>query len=133
MPWTPNLAVGVPLIDDEHKELFSRVDALFEAGKNRKSAEYIGELLGFLDDYTKKHFSDEENYMLSIRYPGYAVQKEQHTLFIGHLEKLKDDYAKSGGSLLVILDANQFMLTWLTQHISVLDKQIGDYAKKLHN
>ena len=75
MPWTPNLAVGVALIDDEHKELFSRAEALFEAGRNRKSAEYIGEMLTFLDEYTKQHFADEENYMLSIRLPGLCCTK----------------------------------------------------------
>lgn len=29
------------------------------------------------------------------------------------------------------IDANQFMLNWLIKHISVLDKQIGEYASKL--
>ena len=131
MPWTPNLAVGVELIDNEHKELIARIDALYEAGKNHKSAEYVGELLRFLQEYTQKHFLDDEDYMLSIRYPGYQAQKEQHTAFIAHLDELKKKYDNTGGSLLVVIDANQFMLNWLTKHISVLDKQIGEYAKKM--
>lgn len=131
MPWTPNLSVGVASIDSEHKELIGKIDALYEAGRNHKSSEYVGDLLKFLHDYTKTHFTHEETYMLSIRYPGYDQQKQQHTAFIEHLDKLQKEFDKSGGSLLVILDANQFMLNWLTKHITVLDKQIGEYAKKL--
>ena len=131
MPWTPNLSVGVVTIDDQHKTWFDKADALFEAGKNRKSAEYIGELLNFLDSYTKLHFSDEERYMLSIKYPDYELQKKAHTDFLARLTKLKDEYAKSGGNILVILEANQVMIQWLTQHISGMDKKIGDYAKTL--
>ncbi|MHB1162771.1 MAG: hypothetical protein ACYC3V_20925 [Chloroflexota bacterium] len=29
--WTPDLSVGVTLIDDQHKELFKRVNQLLEA------------------------------------------------------------------------------------------------------
>lgn len=129
MPWTPNLSVGVAAIDDQHKTWFDKADALFEAGKNRKSAEYIGELLGFLDSYTKLHFADEERYMLSIKYPDYELQKKAHTDFLARLKKLKEEYDKSGGNILVILEANQVMIQWLTQHISGMDKKIGDYAK----
>ncbi|HHU04872.1 MAG TPA: hemerythrin family protein [Clostridiales bacterium] len=131
MPWTPNLSVGVDIIDKQHKMWFEKAEKLFEAGKNKNSKEYISELLDFLDDYTKQHFADEEKYMLSIKYPGYAEQKNAHTYFINELAKLRADYNASGGSLLVIINANKMVLDWLTQHISNMDKKIGAYAKTL--
>jgi hemerythrin len=129
LPWTPNLAIGVDIIDNQHKMLFEKAEKLFEAGRNKNSKEYISELLDFLDDYTKKHFADEEKYMLSINYPGYAEQKQAHTAFIGKIAKLREEYNKSGGSLVVIINANKMVLDWITQHISVMDKKIVDYAK----
>lgn len=129
MPWTPNLSVGVEIIDDQHKVWFEKAEKLFEAGRNRQASGYIGELLDFLEDYTKKHFADEEKYMLSINYPGYAEQKKAHTDFMGQLTKLRNDYNSSGGNLLVIMDANQLVIGWLTKHISSMDKKIGEYAK----
>lgn len=129
MPWTPNLSVGVTLIDDQHKTWFEKAEKLFEAGKNGQATTYIKELLTFLEDYTKKHFADEEKYMLSINYPQYAEQKKAHTAFIEQLTKLRTDYNASGGNILVILNANQLVLDWLTKHISNMDKQIGAYAK----
>ncbi|WOC32308.1 MULTISPECIES: bacteriohemerythrin [Caproicibacterium] len=131
MPWTPNLSVGVKMIDDQHKMWFEKAEKLFDAGKKNQAAEYIGELLSFLEDYTKKHFADEEKYMLSIHYPEYAAQKQAHTMFIGRLAKLRSDYNTSGGNLTVILNANKVVLDWLTQHISTMDKKIGQYAKTL--
>ncbi len=129
MPWTQNLSVGISMIDDQHKMWFEKAEALFDAGKNNKAKEYVGELLDFLDDYTKKHFADEEVYMQKINYPGYAEQKQAHTAFIAQLTKLRNDYKTSGGNLLVILNANQMVLEWLTKHISNMDKKIGEYAK----
>jgi len=132
MPWTQNLSVGISMIDDQHKMWFEKAEALFDAGKNNKAKEYVGELLDFLEDYTKKHFTDEEVYMQKIHYPGYAEQKQAHTTFIAQLSKLRSDYNSSGGNLLVILNANQMVLEWLTKHISNMDKKIGEYAKTAH-
>jgi hemerythrin len=127
--WTEDLSVGVELIDDQHKIWFDKADLLFEAGKKGQAKEFIGQMLDFLDDYTKKHFSDEEKYMQSIKYPEYDRQKSLHTAFIGQLEKLKTEFKESGGNILVILNANQMVVDWLTKHISNEDKKIGLYAK----
>ncbi len=132
MLWTPDLAVGVELIDEQHKMWFEKAEKLFEAGKNNQAKEYVGELLRFLDEYTRKHFGDEERYMLSINYPGYNEQKAAHTAFIAKLDDLRKEYDKSGGNLMVILNANRMVLDWLTQHISNMDKKIGEFAKKQH-
>ena len=131
MPWTTNLSVGVKAIDDQHKTWFEKAEKLFEAGKNKQTAEYIGELLDFLEDYTKKHFADEEKYMQSIRYPGLSEQRTAHAAFIEQLAALKKEYKNSGSNLLVILNANKMVLGWLTQHISLMDKKIGEYAKTI--
>jgi len=128
MPWTPNLTVGVTEIDEQHKTWFDKAEKLFEAGQKRQAAEYIGELLNFLEDYTKKHFSDEEKYMLNIGYPEYAAQKQAHTAFIAQLEKIKKDFQASGGNFAVIMSANKLIIDWLTQHISNMDKKIGVFA-----
>jgi len=128
--WTPNLAIGVPHIDEQHKELFSRADKLFEAGRNRKTSEYISELLDFLEDYTIKHFSEEEKLMKSINYPHLAEHMAAHVYFKDRLKKLKDDYTASGCNILVILEANNLVGEWLINHVSRMDKKIGDYINE---
>ena len=129
MPWSPTLSIGVAQIDAQHKTLVEQADKLFEASKNNQGKERVGELLNFLEDYTKKHFADEEKYMLIIGYPGYNEQKTAHTEFVRQLAKLRADYSASGGNLLVILNANQLVVQWLTQHISSMDRKIGQFKK----
>ncbi|NLL42976.1 MAG: hemerythrin family protein [Firmicutes bacterium] len=130
MLWNESLSVGIELIDEQHKEWFAKAEALFDAGKKGQGKEYVGEMLQYLDSYTKKHFADEEKYMLSIAYPAYDEQKKAHTAFINQLQKLKDDFEASGGSLTTILGANKMVLDWLTKHISNMDKRIGEFVRE---
>lgn len=129
--WTKNLEVGVDLIDQQHKKWFEKADQLFEAGKSGKSKEYIVKMFDFLDEYTKTHFKDEERYMQSINYPELSAQKQMHEGFIKKLKELRREYEKDGVNLTVILSSNQFILDWLTKHISQADKKIGQYANTL--
>lgn len=129
--WTPDLSVGVENIDEQHKIWFEKANELFEAGKQQRAKEYINTMIDFLDEYTKKHFSDEESYMEEIGYPELDAQKKAHASFINDLAKLKKDYNDGGGNLLVILTANKMVINWLTNHIRHMDKKIGDYVKTL--
>lgn len=127
--WTKNLEVGVDLIDQQHKKWFEKADQLFEAGKSGKSKEYIVKMFDFLDEYTRTHFKDEERYMQSINYPELSAQKQMHEGFIKKLKELRSEYEKDGVNLTVILNSNQFILDWLTKHISQADKKIGELPK----
>ncbi|QOX62705.1 bacteriohemerythrin [Anoxybacterium hadale] len=129
LSWTEDLSVGIGIIDEQHRTWFDKADQLFEAGKKGQAKEFVGQMLDFLDDYTKKHFSDEEKYMLSINYPEYDRQKNLHTAFIGELAKLKKEFNESGGNILVVLNANQMVVDWLVKHISNEDKKIGAFVK----
>ncbi|HOQ16768.1 MAG: hemerythrin family protein [Epulopiscium sp.] len=129
--WTPDLSVGVDHIDEQHQVWFEKANELFEAGKQQRAKEYINQMIDFLDEYTKYHFSDEEKYMAEIGYPELDAQKKAHASFINDLAKLKKDYNEGGGNLLVIINANKMIINWLTNHIKTMDKKIGEYAKNL--
>jgi len=129
--WTPDLSVGVKHIDDQHKIWFEKANSLFEAGKAQRAKEYIDTMIDFLDEYTKQHFRDEEAYMEEIGYPEIDAQRRAHASFIANLAKLKSDYNKSGGNILVIINANKIVIDWLSNHIRKMDKKIGEYVKTL--
>lgn len=131
MGWTDDLSVGIDSIDKQHKTWFEKADQLFDAGKHGRAKEYIAQMLDFLDDYTKLHFKDEETYMQQIHYPELETQKKLHAAFIKQLAELKSEYETSGGNIVVIISANQMVVNWLVNHISMQDKKIGIYAKDL--
>ena len=129
--WTPDLSVGVDHIDEQHKIWFEKANELFEAGKEGRAKEYINTMIDFLDEYSKKHFKDEEAYMEKIGYPELDAQKRAHASFVERLAKLKKDYNESGGNITIIINANKMVLDWLINHIRTMDKKIGEYAKTL--
>jgi hemerythrin len=58
--WTEELATGIEVIDDQHKELFRRIDGLLEACKAGKGREAVAGVLAFLENYVVEHFAAEE-------------------------------------------------------------------------
>jgi len=129
--WTPNLSVGVDFIDEQHKIWFEKADQLFTAGQKGEGKEYILQMFDFLDEYTKTHFRDEERYMDSIKYPEIEAQKKAHAHFEEELVRLRKEFTESGGNLVSLVKINKMIIDWLTKHISLMDKKIGEYVATL--
>ncbi|TCL59241.1 hemerythrin [Hydrogenispora ethanolica] len=129
--WTPNLAVGVTQIDDQHKELYRRIDQLLEACNQGKGRQVIGEALAFLEEYVITHFRDEEALMQRYTYPApkYNEQKTQHTFFIKKIAELKATFEKEGPGLNIIILTNRTVVEWLNGHIRNVDTQLGTFLK----
>ena len=125
--WRPELAINVAEIDKQHQELFRRFDELLKACDSGRGQKEIARLLDFLDDYVRTHFRDEERIQANSNFPGYTEHRRQHQQFVSRLNDLKRQLATDGASLPVILQTNHMMVDWLINHISKLDRQIGDY------
>ncbi len=124
--FTDDYLVGIELIDNEHRELFKIVDKASHLIKNLDDAsgyDKIVDILNQLRDYTKEHFSDEEEYMEGIGYEGLEAQKRAHDAFIERLndidlDRLDENPKESLQELL------EFLLGWLVNHILYTDKKI---------
>jgi hemerythrin len=127
--WTEDLAVGVMAIDDQHKELFERINQLLEACHQSKGREVVGETINFLEDYVISHFSREEEYMQKYGYPDYLKHKGYHTEFIKSLKELKARFEAEGPGTHIIIMTNRVVVGWLNSHIRNVDKLLGDYLK----
>jgi hemerythrin len=122
--WNDDLLVGVEIIDNQHKELFNRIDKLFEAMKSGKGKVEIINTLKFLEEYVVIHFYSEEDYMKKINYSGFNLQHAQHELFKKDIIELKETIEAKGASITLLFDSQKKINAWLRNHIMVLDKQI---------
>lgn len=130
--WREELALGVPAIDDQHKELLNRFDQLLTACKQGKGSEELQHLLGFLDEYVQTHFADEEQLQQQSGFPDFEGHRREHQAFVGRLQELKQRMAADGGVLVDhVLDANKMLLDWLIRHISARDREVGKHLKSL--
>lgn len=131
--WTSNLATGVTAIDDQHKEIFKRVNLLSEACSEGRGKEEVLKLLLFLEDYVKEHFAAEEKQQVRSGYPGYAQHKSQHNRFIADIGRLAAAFRTEGATLSLVIMTNKTLTAWLVQHISKTDMELAAYLKEQEN
>lgn len=127
LEWTKDLSTGSEQIDNQHKELFKRINALLSALDSGTADKELPGLIAFLEEYVVVHFTDEENLMLSLNYPGTRAHKAQHQLFIRRFTALKESIAQEGILESTIVTARDLLITWLKTHIMIIDKDLGSY------
>lgn len=125
--WHESLSVGVPEIDEQHQELFRRLNQLLEACNQGKGKESVRELVNFLQAYVVEHFATEERLQKQHAFPGYAEHRAKHAEFIRTAGELKFTLEEQGPTLPFIIAVNKTVVDWLAQHISKMDKEFGRF------
>jgi hemerythrin len=127
--WTADLAVGVNIIDQQHKEIFRRIDALLDATAKGAGRERLAELLPFLGTYVIQHFGDEEKAMKDAGYPEYPRHKQLHAAFLAEFVMLRKRYETEGASTSLTVEVQRKVVEWLLHHIKREDKAVGAFIK----
>lgn len=125
--WDESLSIGVKNIDNQHKELFSRINLLVLAMKEGKGKDEVIKTLNFLEEYVIKHFTEEEEIQKKNNYPKYNIQHKQHEEFKNELKELRKVFETTGVSSLFVINVQQKMSKWWKSHIKDLDKDLGQY------
>ncbi len=132
MEWSDKLSIGIASIDNQHKELFRRINALVIAIKEQRCKEEIDKTIEFLGDYARVHFSEEEKHMKKTAYPGYEEQLEEHRRFLASLADLKLQASLPrvpGSSYDLSATTNQVVVDWIVNHIMKLDMKFGGFLR----
>ena len=133
MEWTDKLATGIPTIDSQHKELFKRINNLVIAIKQQRCKSEIDEMIKFLDDYARVHFSEEEKHMRETNYAGLDEQHQNHRQYLTALAELKQQASLPrvpGSSYDLSTTTNQVVVDWIVSHIMNLDMKFGEFLKQ---
>lgn len=126
--WKDEYNIGVEKIDSAHRELFSLVNRIISNFMDQnfdKNKMTCVEAIKYLKNYTIKHFAEEEEYQLSISYPGYKTHKRVHdnmrSVVIPALEKevAIKSYSKESLEHFVGVCAG-----WLAAHVLIEDQAI---------
>jgi len=127
--WYPALELGIKEVDDQHRELFRRVDMLVDAMMRRGGPEELASIFDFLGQYVYEHFSAEESLMRVSAYPQRAEHEAEHKRFIGDLKALQEEYRREGPTALLLVKVNGRVTQWLADHIARTDKVFGEHYK----
>lgn len=123
--WSPQLAIGNPKVDDEHKELIRIANAVLRAlNEGRDKAEF-GKLLHALREYTVFHFNNEEEFMRSINYPDIRRHMDEHT----ELKRKVKDFQNElfHGQKIDVNRMRDMLKEWLVGHILNCDLKIKTF------
>lgn len=127
--WTPYLSVGNNVIDNQHKELFSRLNGLIDAMSDGHSEEELSAFIGFLGDYVVVHFRTEEDLMDRYSYAATTAHKAQHAALVNDFMLIKQQLETTGASEPLAIAIEKRLSDWLINHIGRVDKLLGAFLK----
>lgn len=131
--WNDRFCIGVDTIDRAHERLFTIVGKLISLNEEEvKQRHACREGIKYFNSYAMKHFADEEAYMRSIDYAGYAVHKSLHdNLRNETLPTLEAELEEHGYSKESVRHFLGICIGWLNAHIMIEDYAItGKSASK---
>lgn len=119
--WKDAYSVGIQSIDKDHKKLLGMINQLQTAVHYTTDDAMIDIILDDLLDYTKYHFSREEDMLQKFNYPDFEQHKHQHETMIAQITKHIENYRSSSSHNMNEL--TQYLKSWLINHINGCDQE----------
>ena len=127
--YTPDLATGNTIIDEEHKTLIEAINNLMVACSTGKGRTELESTCKFLQDYTAKHFAHEEQMQQQYKYPDYAQHKKFHDEFKRVVAELSAELAKEGATIALVGRVNTSIGGWFLNHIKREDVKVAAHIR----
>jgi len=123
--WDNSFSVGINLIDEQHKMLIERTNAISEAVEMTRGLEKILQTLSFMIEYTEFHFSAEEEVMKKNDYPKFDQHHKLHEDFKARLNLMVQDFEEEGATTGLSEEITDYLTNWLVNHIKGIDTELG--------
>lgn len=124
--WKEEYRIGNEKIDEQHQELFRKVEELLSiamTGNEAENKKECLEILAFLISYTIYHFETEEALQKAMEYVSYIEHVRIHEEFkntvLSYKEMVEKDFSKE-----TLKKLAGTLMTWLTVHVCDCDKKI---------
>jgi len=125
--WREAFRVGDGGVDDQHKRLFSLLAGLYREIHSKQAQRAVQAALQELLNYTRYHFSDEEQLMRAVGYPGYPAHKGLHDRLLAQVQEMS--VRCQAGEEDMGIELLEFLNEWLVQHILEHDRAIGRFIR----
>lgn len=113
--WSQGYSVNDALLDRQHEKLFEILNRAYEYVMNSAEVDCVLPMIDELSEYTRYHFTAEEQYMRDKGFIGLAGHIEKHKEFTHTIESLRSRYHDNdlevARELIIILGE------WLLGHV----------------
>jgi len=132
LTWDDAMSTGLPQIDAQHKEIIEKYNELSAALAHGSGMERVaaGELLDFLQFYSKWHFEREEQCMEEYQCPVAAANKEAHAEFIALFGSFYERWQESSMDPALVQQTYAELGRWIASHIMSVDSALLPCVKQ---
>ncbi|MFP5222378.1 MAG: bacteriohemerythrin [Acidobacteriota bacterium] len=126
LEWDDSMAVGVYLIDEQHKELVVLINNIADAIQSGASVSEVSRFIRRFYNYTIVHFQTEESLMDHTSYPDYFAQVHEHLdCSMKALEFHRRFVEEDDFNLLEFLE---YIVSWFRTHTTGIDQSLTEYV-----
>ena len=128
LTWNHACSVGVRAMDDQHGIMMDALNDLRLSLVQGRGRDQVSEGLNRVLEFTRMHFSSEEQLLEQEGFPGLAQHREAHQRLLGQIEEAAlrtqhNDEVRMQSTLLFLRD-------WYMSHIEDLDSQYGAWLNE---
>jgi hemerythrin len=128
LTWNSKYSVGVRALDSQHTVLFDILNDLHGAMMRGEAQTLTGPILRKLVQYTRTHFSAEEEMMAAAKYPGLTGHRSLHRDLMKQVESYCARFER--GEISLNLHLLNFLRDWLSNHIQKVDHEYGPWLNE---
>jgi hemerythrin len=124
--WSDELAIGIGIIDDQHKKLVERI-ASFSRAVDSGDMHRIEDTVNYLVGYAIQHFGAEELIMIRNCYDQFKEHRDEHSWFIKQVFDVhKSLMSERSIPQKQVQELRDMLYRWTVDHIMVKDKRIAE-------
>jgi hemerythrin-like metal-binding protein len=126
--WNVTYQVDVEILDQQHRVIFASLQKISSAVAEVANEGTVLSLTDNFNIYCKVHFFDEERVMENAGFPSVDLHRQQHDIFVNHLELFKAAYSPKKTSM---KDDFINIADWFVRHVMTFDKAYADFLKSV--
>ncbi len=126
--YTIDFDVMIERMNDDHKKIFEYINTCHKRIKEKSENKDLLPVLTELADFTRGHFSREEEAMAQGHYKDLDAQKRAHEKLLGNVADIIKNIQK--GNDVDMIEVLSFFKEWLINHILMMDRKYGPVLKE---
>jgi hemerythrin len=122
--WNSQVELGHPLIDQQHKRLFSLSEAVAQTLADSEARRPAEEALRALIDFVRVHFATENGLMREADFPDAGEHARAHGQLLAELEEYCRKVQQGKNASLTVTGLVAYLWHWLIMHINAADREL---------
>lgn len=129
------MALGITVIDEQHKELLNIINLLATSIKTHSQKDDIIQIVDELINYAKFHFTNEEEMFDKFDFKESDAHKKEHEAFFEKFTTIKSDISnnelnKTKSSIEIAEEVFSYLTKWFLNHIIGNDREYVQLLKE---